>query len=148
MGGARRSGDRDPGGEAGAGAESEDSPAHRLLAPEQMGDPVEVEPEAVGAGESGARSPAPGGEEGEGAEQGGVAFRVGIGEVEIGDEGPGVGDGHARRQAECGGFRGDCGEGDSVARAVGGGEWGGAKGRLRRFGASSHFADRWALVGG
>ena len=67
-----------------------------------MGDPGDVEPNAVrgvGCGERGeALAPA-----GEAFETGGIFGRVGLENVEAGDDRHGVGDGHAGSQAEGGG---------------------------------------------
>ena len=79
-------------------AESEDPRAHRRLAAEQMGDSAQIEPQAVGAGDGGARSPAAGGEQAEAGEEGGVALRIGVADVEAGDQHARLGERHAGRR--------------------------------------------------
>ena len=65
-----------------------------------MGDAAEIEPEAVRAGEGGARRPAAGGEQAEPLEPGGVAVGIGGPHVEAGDEDPRLGERHAGGEAE------------------------------------------------
>ena len=100
VGRAGGAGDRDPGGEAGARAEGEDPAAHLLLAAEQVGDPAEVEEQAVGGRGRGARGPAAGGEEGEAVEDGRIGGRIVVADVETRDERARLGDGHSRVEAE------------------------------------------------
>ena len=119
VGGAGRSGDGDPGGEAGAGAESDDPPAHPGLAAEQMGDPAEIEEQAVGGRDGGARSPAAGGEQSEALEDVRIGGGIVVANVEAGDEGPGLGDGHARMEAERARFRRGGGDEEPVADPAG-----------------------------
>ena len=93
--GAGRAGDGDPGGEAGAGAESDDPAAHIVLAAEQMGDSAEIEQQAVGERDGGARGPAARGEQGEALEEVQIGGGIVVANVEAGDEGARLGDGHS-----------------------------------------------------
>ena len=122
MRGARRAGDGDSGGKAQPAAESEDAPAHNLLAAEQMGDAGQVQPEPVRAGQSGARSPAAGGEQAEPAQPGGIAFRIGGADVEPPHQHPRLGERHARREPERAGARAGGGDQVAIADAVRGDE--------------------------
>ena len=75
---------------------AQDALAHRSLAAEQMGDAVEVEPQAVRARHGGARRPAPRGEQAEAGQQGRIGLRIGVADVEAGDQRARLGHRHAR----------------------------------------------------
>ena len=122
MRGTGGAGDGDAGGEAQPRAKGEDALAHPPFAAEQMSDAAEVEPEAVRAGQGGARRPAARGEQAQASEPGDVALGIGVAHIEAGDEHARLGQRHSRNKAERLRRRAGRGEDDALAAALGGDE--------------------------